>query len=325
MHMKPGTPVTPRVLAVDYGRNKDRGNGTPPHAIFDGEENVYLDDEELLKRAKNTTVIIEQSAHYKLLDALNKVAERVRLVNQFDVHRIMEERGIPNTDDLAAARIIFELRDQARDYEPTPQDVLRSRVAYRTYADTTKLLAALKNRGKVTDQTRILDIAEDLKAEARRTMVRALKDAKADNLFADIKGVGEVAPSFWLTTRPWRFPVMAAWLGFCGFRADRGTAYNHEMAGIMHTVAEGLIKAKDSTYYPLYLSIKTRLASDYPLTAYIESRKAKGKRAADLEKGYRGALDAKAKNRIKTLLLKEVWRRMGPESAWFKQRSEVTS
>ena len=294
--------------------------------MFDGTEWFSCEDKPLLKRAKGKVVAIEQSASYKLLDALSKTAERVILVDQHEVRR---RSGVPvdlELDDRVAAKIIFEMAAEGfgRDYVPPPEWLILLRKTYRSYADltkeTTRIQLRLGGRDKVTGKwnypnpmleamLRGLETTKNLPDRELGKQCRALGLSK---LFDDIQGVGHVASSFWLSTRPWRFPTVGAWLKYSGFRADVGDAYNHEMGGIMHTVAEGLVKAKDPVYYPLYKEIKGRFLAEH---AALPAHKCGFASAGTCNKA-----DGKAKNRIKTLLLKEVWRRMNSESEWYKAR-----
>lgn len=89
---------------------------------------------------------------------------------------------------------------------------------------------------------------------------------------------------------PNRFPSLRKFLVYCGYKKSSKIThrYRREVCSSVNQTVKNMIMKRDSTYYSLYLKIKTDLITKYPL--------------------YRkGKIDALTRNRVGTFLLKEIY------------------
>jgi hypothetical protein len=89
---------------------------------------------------------------------------------------------------------------------------------------------------------------------------------------------------------PNRFPSLRKFLVYCGYKQSAKITgrYNRKVCSLVNQLARSVIIYKDEKYYPLYLKIKQDLAKRYP--NYSKTK-----------------IDAMAKNRVGTFLLKEIY------------------
>lgn len=90
---------------------------------------------------------------------------------------------------------------------------------------------------------------------------------------------------------PKRFSSCRQFLHFCGYTQSAKVSghYRRDVHSTGHEIAKGLIMKKDEKYYPLYLKIKEGIATRLPWFHKID-------------------IDQKAKNRIATLVFKEIYK-----------------
>jgi hypothetical protein len=89
---------------------------------------------------------------------------------------------------------------------------------------------------------------------------------------------------------PNRFPSLRKFLVYCGYKQSAKITgrYNRKVCSLVNQLAKSVIICKDEKYYPLYLKIKQDLVNRYP--NYSKKK-----------------IDAMAKNRVGTFLLKEIY------------------
>jgi len=116
-------------------------------------------------------------------------------------------------------------------------------------------------------------------------------------LFKDINGIGTITVAkAMLFSNPKKFPSLRKYLCYIGFNESvkytrNGKLRKNPKRTPFYLMAEGVIKAKDEKWYNQYLKIKEDLKAKFPDDG-----------------GW--LIDAKAKNRLATLLAKEFYRRI---------------
>jgi hypothetical protein len=106
-----------------------------------------------------------------------------------------------------------------------------------------------------------------------------------------VKGVGAISLGGILAfAHPSRFPSLRKFLVYCGYKKSARITgkYNRKVCGLMNQVVRSLIMSKNEKYYPLYLKIKKDLGQQHP-------------------EYPKGKIDGMSRNRVATLLLKEIY------------------
>jgi hypothetical protein len=166
----------------------------------------------------------------------------------------------------------------------------------RQYDYLTKLSAMTKNweysyRREFEDNP--VYIGLDALEQKKKMLLKEVRTLIQEDLqkVQHIKGLGiRYLAGLLAYAHPQRFRSLHRYLYYCGYtKASRITwKYNRKVCGLVHQTVISIIRSKDSRYYPLYLKLKKELASKYPL--YSKWR-----------------IDRMAKNRVGTVLLKELF------------------
>lgn len=178
-------------------------------------------------------------------------------------------------------------------HETTPNKSKLS-ILMRQYDKLTKLLVMTKNWSsafrKEFGDVLLVDLSQ-IESE-RRKIMKVIGGLITDELkkVSHIKGFGvRCLAGILAYANPQDFHCMTAFLYYCGFRGGKYHRYNRRVKASVWISVRSLIMAKDERYYSLYLKIKKRLVGEHP----------------DFSKGK---LDRMARNRVATLLLKEIYK-----------------
>jgi len=100
----------------------------------------------------------------------------------------------------------------------------------------------------------------------------------------------EVFSDFLSVADPSKFPSLKKYAIFCGYnqRSQQKKLFNYKVKPLMDYLAQGVIKAKDPKFYPLYLKM-------------IENAKLRKPNLSEIEYHHI------ALNRVATFLLKEIY------------------
>lgn len=187
------------------------------------------------------------------------------------------------------------------------REAINNEMAYAYYRRITRVIASLKNHRKAFRR----QFGEDLPQLLAPLRVLEREKGKAANHFKTLKnvakglairGLGPISlAGILVKADPRRFRSLQAYLRYCGLRAEARASgsFNRHVRAIYHQMARDVIMHRDPSFYALYGQIKANLRNrhlDYP----------------------KGKIDGMAKNRLATLLAKNIYRaiREMPGKLW---------
>ena len=289
-------------IYVDWGITKDW------FYIIDNNENVESGSfENLLKLVNNSTEIFLEAGLPKtefLIPLLEK-GVTVNLIRSDKIKERREKEDIEKSDENDClfirnftnnnGRVSITLRS-IEDLEN-----LKFKFFAKKHDQLNKTITRLKNIEKAylseygETKDKFILILEKEKISVEKILERIFSTEIA--LFDDIKGISTrtVAKAL-LFSNPRNFSNIHKYLVYLGFteytsKTKNGKRRVNPKRSPFYLMCEGVIKAKDRLWYPLYLEIKERLRLRFPD-----------------EKPY--IIDAKSKNRISTLLAKEFYKKI---------------
>ena len=267
--------------------------------------------EELLDRInKDDKVYLESGVPKRFIREILEHSGRIFLVDGKEVKELRDEAKLKKSDyadTIALKQYIDTDGKKFREITLENFDLLELKSLYYLYEKQTQHVARLKNQQSAyvneygeesTDINKALGLNKKLKKEFKKPLVKYFKHEIS--LFKDIKGLGErYIFGIMLSANPLDFKTISRYLMYCGLvsREQSKNKYNHSTLGLFYQISKEVIIHKDKKYYPLYLEIKSVIAE---------------KHNPEWTKGH---IDNAARNRIGTLIAKELYRRIKNEKS----------
>lgn len=300
-------------IYVDWGRTKNWFYIKDDSKVVES-----LPFENLLNLVNSNTEIFLETGIPKteFLIPLLKKGVTVNLIKADKISEKREKEGIEKSDENDALLI----RDYANN-NGRISTILRSledlknfkfKFFAKKHEQLNKTISRLKNIELAYlseyggNRDNFILILEKEKISVEKTLGKIFKTEIA--LFDDIKGISTITISkALLFSNPKNFPSVTKYLKYTGFsgsvsKTKNGKRRVNSKRTPFYLMCEGIIKAKDKVWYPLYLEIKNKLKIRFPD-----------------DKPY--IIDSKTKNRISTLLVKEFYKRIY-EQKIFQKRIE---
>lgn len=290
------------MLAIDWAYKKEL-------VLYDGEK-ITRTDHKGLGKYLNQEAVIEAGAPINLCwNIFRKTKLYYVLPTKTKEYR--EEHGIEKSDE-ADARVIWELaQDKSNLIEASiNQRQMRLAMLYHMYLTYQKAQYGLENQiraakqyyGPYAEQLFGMELALDQLAPKHNGLLKEIELAapKVPVRLAKMKGFG---PRIWAgivcIADPRQFTSINAYLKFCGFidREKLENRFNRDAKLVYWLLTDQIVKQRGQPYRDLYDRIKQEQGELHPdwlnKSGYKEGK---------------GRIDNIARNRVATMLAKEVYR-----------------
>lgn len=229
-----------------------------------------------------------------------------------DAHTASEHRTEEKKSDIEDARWLHILYSNQPDLfvqvQPLSDEDRELKRLYAMYRQVTRDIVRFKNirtsmqweHGKTAYGAAIADLGV-FKKEIFKEMKPLIKDDLKKVRELGIKGIGPMLfAQLMAVAHPKNFSSKSKYLAYCGCKArtfyktfengvGRGRGrFNRNAAMIGYLIADAVIRATDPKYYQFYLEVKEKFKQDNP-------------------EWPNGVCHGKAKNRLRTMLMKEVY------------------
>lgn len=236
------------------------------YSIIDSGFKIYLCNTDFLKKTKGVKSPSDEDSVGMIEEGFKKYPEKFRLLTKLEKEEIEKVATIKKYIHFVKDSVRFQLRQLAYDLEYGEKDVYK-------------------------------EILEILKGK-RKNYLKLIKPLFKEeiSIFDDIKGVGPVTVAQLLcVAHPKKFKNVGRFLAYCGYKERSWRNGTNKYDRLAKTtgwlMSNGVIRAKDEKYYPLYLEIKEALRKKYPEYS-------------------KGKTNGMAICRLSTLILKEIYHRL---------------
>lgn len=290
------------MIAVDWAYTKEL-------VLFDGEKTHKVDQKGLTKYL-NQEAVIEAGAPINLCWNIFRKT-KLFYVLPAKTKEYREEHAIEKSDE-ADARVIWELaRDKSNLTEASiDQRAIRLAMLYRMYLTYQKAQYSLENQiraakqyyGPYAEQLFGMELALDQLAPKHDGLLREIDfiAPKMPAKLAKLKGFG---PRIWAgiicVADPRQFNSVNGYLKFCGFidRERLNNRFNRDAKLVYWLLTDQIIKQRTEPYRSKYDEVKQMQSELHP--EWLER--------SGWKEG-KGRIDNIARNRVATVLAKEVYR-----------------
>jgi len=190
-------------------------------------------------------------------------------------------------------------------------------INYRQYHKITLILAGMRNYSIGFEKD--FDIKPKLDLSffeiQKRTIAYKLHSLLSKELkIIDIKGFGPTNLACILTfAHPNKFPSLRKYLFYCGYTSRNKLTVNycHRIKPTMYLILDGIMRKKDPKYYPIYIKIKNEWLAKFEDENFVKSFQEAHSKSKIYKKFPKKLIaDGLARNRVSTLILKEVYSKL---------------
>lgn len=287
-----------RKCFIDWGKSKDS-----VILITEGDSLTRCIVTDIEKVPPQSKVYLEEGyPHYLLYQLLEKDCE-IFLCDTRVVKKYREQHNIEKSDKNDA-KILFVLHQEQpslfhRLERPSEQKIMFNflMAKYRFYRNIVQNLkqnmtSYRQEFGKAPqfEETikRFQKKKRDIIKKASRYIEEEYRKVK------DIRGIGKrILCRLLAVAHPKDFPSLSKFLIYCGYKGicKETGKYNRRAKGVARNMVMCLLRHRNQKYYPLYKEIKADFKDKHPNYS-------------------KGRIDGMARNRIATLLLKEIYNRI---------------